>query len=425
MKMHDQVADPVRRVYQASECITPAAWAGRPGSLQDIADFAANFTGASGAVVALEKPSGEIVCAARSGETAPALGAVLNRSLGISAVCVRTSRLQRCADTENDPRVDAEVCRLLGIRSMVVLPLRRNGRVAGLLSVYSRHASKFDHRDVAGLEYLQSAAAGLADGEEAKNSASLQPVKAAAELDPPLGVRVAPASQPGAGELPRWLQPSRSGPRPQSLITALGIFLIAALALTGSRFAGMRRSGSGAQLPATAVMSGTEPRVPATLPTELERSVAENPAAAGTAPFAETGLGHVQSVQTSLGPGYARVTIELDRMVPYAAYRLDRPERIYFDLRNTRLAPGVRPRTDAVAAAALRGIRSSQYAPDVVRVVLDLNTRAAYRAEFQADPPRLVIEVITRRKAPLHTADGPAAAPRASAEAGAAPAWES
>ena len=146
----------------------PGRVAARPDSLQEIADLAAKFTGASGAAVALEKPSGEIVCAARSGEAAPAVGAVLNRSHGISAVCVRSSAVQRCADTETDPRVDAEVCRQLGIRSIVVMPLRRNGRVAGLLSVYSGSASKFDHRDVARLKYLQSAAAGFADAEEAK-----------------------------------------------------------------------------------------------------------------------------------------------------------------------------------------------------------------------------------------------------------------
>jgi len=101
--------------------------------------------------------------------------------------------------------------------------------------------------------------------------------------------------------------------------------------------------------------------------------------------------------------------------VQYTASRLDRPERVYFDLRNTRFAPGVRSQEIAVAGPALRAIRSSQYAQDVVRVVLDLSTRAAYRVEFQADPPRLVIEIDSGRKAPLRTADSPAATPRASA----------
>jgi hypothetical protein len=446
MKKHDQVANPAPRLHDADECDTPVALPARPNSLQDIADLAAKVTGASGAALALEKPSGEIVCAARSGEAAPAVGTVLNPSLGISAVCVRTSAVQRCADTEADPRVDAEVCRLLGIRSMVVLPLRRNGRVSGLLSVYSRHASNFDHHDVAGLKYLQSVAAGFADAEEAKAQLAPglvagrlpreQPLIDAAEPEtaPPseieaTGNSVAPASEPGAEELAGWLQLPRSVARLRTLIIALGMIAIAALALAGLRFTRMHSSGSRAQLPPPVVMSETPQRTPfppsATLPTAPPRGVAENPVAAVAAPVAETGVGHVQSIQSSLGSGYARVTIGLDRDVQFTASRLDRPERVYFDLRNTRFAPGVRSQTIAVAGPALRGIRSSQYAQDVVRVVLDLNTRAAYSVEFQADPPRLVIEISSGRKQPLRTADSPAATPRASADAGAVSAPES
>lgn len=454
MKMHDQVAVRAPRWDDANECSTPVAWAARPSSLQDIADLAVEVTGASGAALALEKPSGEIVCAARSGEGAPAVGAVLNRSLGISAFCVRRGVVQRCSDTEADPRVDAEVCRQLGIRSIVVLPLRRNGRVAGLLSVYSRYASKFDHQDVAGLEYLQSVAAGLADADEAtaqlapeliaawrpreepcieaapletapppKIEATVidfpQPAKAGAGLESPPGDRVAPASAPDAEELAGWLQPQRSVPRLRTLIIALGIFAVAALALAGLRFTRMHSSAARAHLPPLVVISEAPPSTPfapsASLPTAPPRSVAEELAAAGTAPVAEIGVGHVQSIQSFLGSGYARVTIGLDRNVQYTASRLDRPERVYFDLRNTRFAPGVRSQEIAVAGPALRSIRSSQYAQDVVRVVLDLNTRAAYRVEFQADPPRLVIEINSGRKAPLRTADSPAATPRAGA----------
>ena len=436
--MHHQVADRAPRWDDAEERATPAGWPSRVSSLQEIADLAAKYTGASGAAVALERPSGEIVCAARSGEAAPEVGAVLNRSRGISAVCVRSSAVQRCADTETDPRVDAEVCRQLGIRSMVVLPLRRNGRVVGLLSVYSRYASEFDHRDVTRLKYLQSVAAGFADAEEAKAQLAPElvtdrlprkkpPIKAVeletasppkieatvidhpqlaktgAELDSPPGDAVVHESAPGADELAGWLQPQRSVAPLRTLIIALGMIAIAALALAGFRFARTHSSSSRAQLPPPVVMSETPPQpspASASLPAVTPPSVAENPATAETAPVAETGVGHVQSIESSLGSGYARVTIGLDRSVQFTAFRLDRPERVYFDLRNTRFAPGVRSQAIAVDGPALRGIRSSLYAQDVVRVVLDLNTRAAYSVEFHADPPRLVIEVDSRRSQP-------------------------
>jgi AMIN domain/GAF domain len=462
--MHHQVADRVPRWDDADECGTPIAWAARPNSLQEIADLAAKFTGASGAALALEKPSGEIVCAARSGEAAPAVGAVLNRSLGISAFCVRRGVVQRCADTETDPRVDAEVCRQLGIRSIVVLPLRRNGRVAGLLSVYSRYASKFDHQDVAGLEYLQSVAAGLADADEAtaqlapeliaawrprdkpciaaappetapppKMEATVidfpQPAKAGAEIDSPPGDSVAPAPEPDAEELAGWLRPRRSVARLRTLIIAMGTIVIAALALAGPRITRMHRSDSRAQLTPPVVMNETPQGTPfarsANLPAVTPQNVAENPVAAGPVPVVETGVGQVQSIQSSLGSGYVRVTIGLDHNVQFTAFRLERPERVYFDLRNTRFAPGVQSQAVAVAGPPLRSVRSSQYAQDVVRVVLDLNARAAYSVKFQADPPRLVIEVDSGRKQPLRTADRPAATPRASVDASAVSAPES
>jgi hypothetical protein len=455
MKMQHQAADRAPRWDDVEEL--PA----RPNSLQEIADLAAKITGASGATVALEKPSGEIVCAARCGECAPAVGAVVNRSRGISAVCVRSSAVQHCADTDTDPRVDAEVCRQLGIRSILVMPLRRNGRVAGLLSIYSDSASKFDHRDVARLKYVRTVAAGFADAEEAKaplapelvvdrlprkqsSTKAAEPktvsppcieatvidgpqlAKSGAE-SPPADLRVH-VSAPGAEELAGWLQPRRSAPRSRALIIALGMIAMAALALAGLRFAGTRRGGSAAQLAPPVAVSETPPPAPSRssdLPAPPQRGATENSLSAGAAPVAETGVGHVQSIESSVGAGYARVTIGLDRNVPFNAFRLDRPERVYFDLRNTRFAPGARPQTIAVAGPALFGIRSSQYAPDVVRVVLDLSSRAAYSAAFRPDPPRLVIEVDSGRNQPLRTADSPAPSPRPSVDAGAASAPKS
>ncbi|MGA8067467.1 MAG: GAF domain-containing protein, partial [Terriglobales bacterium] len=89
--------------------------------LGTITDAARQLTGASGAALAMWK-DGAMVCRARSGETAPALGARLSAETGISGECLRTGKLQHCLDTENDPLVDVEVCRSLGLRSIAVLP---------------------------------------------------------------------------------------------------------------------------------------------------------------------------------------------------------------------------------------------------------------------------------------------------------------
>ena len=90
--------------------------------LATITDAAQQLTGASGAALAMWK-DGAMICRARSGDTAPALGARLSAETGISGECLRTGKIQYCTDTENDPLVDVEVCRSLGLRSIAVLPI--------------------------------------------------------------------------------------------------------------------------------------------------------------------------------------------------------------------------------------------------------------------------------------------------------------
>ena len=54
----------------------------------------------------------------------------------------------RTDDTESDPRVDAEVCRALGIRSMVIFPVFYKDASAGILEVLSERPQAFDHVDL-------------------------------------------------------------------------------------------------------------------------------------------------------------------------------------------------------------------------------------------------------------------------------------
>src|SRR5438093_9606757 len=83
-----------------------------------IAERAQALTGATGAAIALRKGN-EIVCRARTGRTAPDLGARLQTESGISADCVRTGEVVLCNDAEGNPRVDLASCRRLGVRSIL------------------------------------------------------------------------------------------------------------------------------------------------------------------------------------------------------------------------------------------------------------------------------------------------------------------
>src|SRR5437763_10747979 len=88
-----------------------------------IAEAAQLLTGASAAALAIRR-NGLVVCRARVGDAAPPLGARLSADSGFSGECLRTSKVLRCDDTQKDIRVDPEVCRELGLRSIAAVPLR-------------------------------------------------------------------------------------------------------------------------------------------------------------------------------------------------------------------------------------------------------------------------------------------------------------
>ena len=121
-------------------------------ALQLIAERCRTFTRASGAAIALSE-NHEMVCRASSGD-APPIGATLDIGSGFSGYCARTGFLQRCDDTETDRRVDRESCRLLGIRSIVAVPIRLGEIVIGLLGVFSSTAHAFNERDGVILQHL-------------------------------------------------------------------------------------------------------------------------------------------------------------------------------------------------------------------------------------------------------------------------------
>jgi hypothetical protein len=62
---------------------------------------------------------------------------------GLSGECVRSGLLVSCEDTENDPRVDSEICRVLGIGSLMAAPIVSDFRVVGLLEIFSPHPGAF------------------------------------------------------------------------------------------------------------------------------------------------------------------------------------------------------------------------------------------------------------------------------------------
>ena len=118
-----------------------------------IAEKAQTLTGATGAAIALRRGN-EIVCRARTGRTAPDIGVRLQTDSGLSAECVRTGEVLLCNGAESNPRVDWASCRRMGVRSILVSPLRHFRRTLGVFEVLSSTPQAFDNNDVATMQFL-------------------------------------------------------------------------------------------------------------------------------------------------------------------------------------------------------------------------------------------------------------------------------
>ncbi len=114
-----------------------------------IAEQSKALTGASGAVIeAIE--GDDLSPKMHVGTEAPRLK--LDSSL--SGLCIRTGELQRSDDTFTDPRVGHQNYRNLGVRSLLVVPLKDDARILGVLKVVSPKPGAFSDRDAKALRLL-------------------------------------------------------------------------------------------------------------------------------------------------------------------------------------------------------------------------------------------------------------------------------
>lgn len=140
---------------QASDSIRQKPRATTADELTVIVQRAQSFTNASGAAIAIsEGNTDEIVCRARSGSSAPDVGTALRVEGTFTGVCIQSGKELRCDDAETDTRVDTSAIRALGIRSMVVTPIRDEGRVVGVLAVFAPTPHAFTITHVAVLKTM-------------------------------------------------------------------------------------------------------------------------------------------------------------------------------------------------------------------------------------------------------------------------------
>lgn len=143
--------------------------------LLEIAGRAQSFTAATGVAIALAQGD-EMVCRASCGSSVPEPGSKLRTEGSFTGLCVSSGETMRCQDARSDPRVNAAACQALGIRSMVVVPLRGQRKVAGVLAVFSKTAQAFSGTHVSILQTLgEVIEALLREGGSLPDGAQMQP----------------------------------------------------------------------------------------------------------------------------------------------------------------------------------------------------------------------------------------------------------
>ncbi len=92
-------------------------------------------------------------------------------------------------------------------------------------------------------------------------------------------------------------------------------------------------------------------------------------------------------------PDYTRVAIDVEGDVKFSSQRIASPARIYFDLKDTKLASTLVGKSFDVDDGFLKKIRVAQFAPGRTRVVLEVEDLSVYDAFLLPNPYRLIIDI--------------------------------
>lgn len=104
-------------------------------------------------------------------------------------------------------------------------------------------------------------------------------------------------------------------------------------------------------------------------------------------------LPRVTSIRHWSTPDYTRIAIDLEQDVKFASQRIDHPDRIFFDLYDTKLASTLVGKSFDVDDGFLKKIRVAQFKPGKTRVVLEVDDLSDYDAFLLPNPSRLIIDI--------------------------------
>lgn len=413
--LHEQIrrrrAEETRR-YTESPAASDNGWGYEQFVLDEVlhlvAERALTITGADGIAIALAEGD-EIICRASAGTMAPDRGVRLDGKAGFSGACFRTGRIVRCDDSERDSRVNVEACRRLGTRSMVAVPLLGQQSVVGLLEAFSTEPFGFSDGDVRSLNLLAELILAALKPEDEDRIVRAAKVAAAelqsAELQslrqipmppaPPLPVRDAAPGNVPLEFSKEDIAPDLYQGEPTSHRIGLwiGVLAMAGVLLAGGLWWRYRGTARVSTANATSEQSA-EPSVPSLADTSATQGVNPPvPVLPASTDARSGGAATVNGVRHWNQDGVSTVVIDLQGPVQYHKNRLPNPERIYFDLLDTALAPGLNGQVIGVNDGLIGRIRVAQPADKVTRVVLETKAGSSFWDNLEENPHRLVIEV--------------------------------
>jgi N-acetylmuramoyl-L-alanine amidase/putative methionine-R-sulfoxide reductase with GAF domain len=422
--------------------------------LQLVAERAIAITGADGLGIALAE-NNEIVLRASAGTMKPDVGARIERDSAFSGACFRTAQIIRCDDTEMDERVNLNACRRLGARSMVAVPLCGRRRVIGLLEAFSAEPFGFNDSDVSSLELLAELILGALkpeDEDRFAESAQVAETQLAApaiptQAPPPIekpSEKVAAAAEPEPQALQSSevssaivelaaVEPAKTAPEPSAdsdhILDASaaetieepaathhpGIVLVLVLIVLSALVAfGVWWKLKNAQLDKVSIQpeqkmttkpAATPPPTSNPAPDAQANSTADSApntpsvdssdesASASTAPQEPAKPARITGIRHWASADSSTVVLDLEDQVQYEAHRLANPDRIYFDLHDTLLAPELEGKTIEIGDALLSRIRVAHPGSGLTRVVLETKGNPNYSVSLEPNPYRLVVQL--------------------------------
>ena len=243
--------------------------------LNDVVEQARTVTGATGAAIALFR-DGELTCRATSGENAPDLGVRVDGTSGLAGACVSSGEIQQCQDTETDPRVNAEACQRLGVRSMLIAPLVDGQRLIGIIQVFSAWPNAFGKREFSALQVL---AGRIAESNREAEAGIPVPVQQPETPSEPAKMNVEPIASEQADDQVEETQVEVSNPRRSFDLwgTVLVVLVIAAAIALGLAI-GWRKAAEFTKRPVPVKTTAAAPISSDTTPTSaaLQNGVTED-----------------------------------------------------------------------------------------------------------------------------------------------------